>query len=52
MRLRVAAAVVLLALSAATPASERRASEDPSVEATVNTFIGTKDEGNTFEPLQ
>ena len=48
MQGRIAAAMVLLALSAAAPVSVRASSEAPSLVATVNTFIGTKDEGNTF----
>lgn len=45
MPLRVAAAMVLLAISTASPAAMGRA---PNLEAEVNTFIGTQDEGNTF----
>src|SRR6478736_232302 len=45
MHLRVAAAMAFLAFPTASPAATGRA---PNLETEVNTFIGTKDEGNTF----
>jgi putative alpha-1,2-mannosidase len=46
MHLRVAATVVLLAIATASPSA--MASDNPNLEAVVNTFIGSQDEGNTF----
>src|SRR4249919_2249228 len=48
MHVRMAAAVVLLTLSAAAPAATGRTSDEAHLEASVNTFIGTRDDGNTF----
>src|SRR4249919_3739028 len=48
MHVRMAAAVVLLTLSAAAPAATGRTSDEAHLEASVNTFIGSKEEGNTY----